>query len=72
MINITQTKYDKNYFYSFLRPDSMGRTVVKTKVLHLGEVSARDAATLYDTILRVMTRGYLQTRSPPLPVTERQ
>lgn len=32
----------------------MGSTVVKTKVLHLGEVSAGDAATLYGTILRVI------------------
>lgn len=35
----------------------MGSTVVKTKVLHLGEVSAGDAATLYDTILTVIRDG---------------
>ena len=32
----------------------MGSTVVQTRVLHLGEVSAGDAATLYDSILRVI------------------
>lgn len=32
----------------------MGNTVVKTKVLHLVEVSSGDAAALYDTIVRVI------------------
>ncbi|XP_072563772.1 zinc finger protein 862-like isoform X2 [Paramormyrops kingsleyae] len=39
---------------SFLGPNHVGVTAVKTRVLHLGAVSAGDAATLYDTILRVI------------------
>lgn len=42
------------YFFSFLGPNKLGNTTVKTKVLNFGEVSGGDAATLYDTILRVI------------------
>lgn len=39
---------------SFLGPNHVGSTVVQTRVLHLGGVSAGDAAPLYDNILWVI------------------
>ncbi len=40
--------------FSFLGPNDVGSTVVQTRVLHLGAVSAGDAATPYDNILQVI------------------
>lgn len=39
----------------------MGNTVPKTKVLHMVEVSAGDAASLYDSIVGVIKRRGLPT-----------
>ncbi len=66
-------KKDIYNLYSHMGPDTVGCTVVKTKVLHLDDLSAGDTAVLYDTILRLIqdVRGYLQTSWPPLLVTER-